>query len=98
MRNILHDETVLYRARLTLIGVADDVLLPAGCVSDDVPLCARGKTCAAHSPQTADLKHFQNSLEVAPFYKPTHGLVRARAAIRVSRQTLTMLMVAMRAR
>ena len=56
VRRVRHDVAVLDRARLALVGVADDVLRVARRVAHELPLHAGGKAGAAQAPQAARLE------------------------------------------
>ena len=65
MRRVAHDVAVLDRARLALVGVADDVLLAAGRVADRLPLHAGRKAGAAQAAQSARLERRDDAVAIA---------------------------------
>src|ERR1700722_2458414 len=86
VRNMLHDETVFHRARLTLIRIANDVFCAAHCVANDLPFHSRGKSGAAQSAQTAGLKRGDGSQEVSAFEELLHGAIIAWTGVRIGGQ------------
>ena len=70
MRIPLEDAPVHERARVSLVGVADDVLLFARRLADDPPFQAGGIPRAAAAPQPAlpnFLDHFLGCISVTAF-------------------------------
>src|SRR5438477_143828 len=53
MRQVLHDEAILDRSRLALIGVADYVLFIVGTIADYLPFVSGGESGSAHTAQAA---------------------------------------------
>ena len=86
MRGVLHDEPVLDRARLALVGVADDVLLPPRRVLDDLPLETGAESSPAHPAQAAGLESRQGPRDVTAGDQLPDGAVTASRTIRIGHE------------
>ena len=64
VRQILQDEAIFDRARLALVGVADDVLFWPRLAPHERPFQFRRKSGAAHPAQVAGLQRCQHRVHI----------------------------------
>ena len=89
VRDVLHDVSVFYRARLAFIGIADDVFRATRRVANDLPFGSRRKSSPAQSAQTAGLQCCDGSEEIFGFEQLANRAIIARSGVRIGGQDRT---------
>ena len=83
MRKMRHDEAVFDSAGLALIGIADDIFDRIGFLADEIPLHARGKTCATHAPQFRGFELSEDVVKGARLNELSDNAIFFRVRVRI---------------
>ena len=88
MRQVLHDEAILDRSRLALIGVADYVLFIVGTIADYLPFVSGGESGSAHTAQAARFQLRDDPGEVSGLNQAIQNAILRSADVRIGMELL----------